>query len=315
MAQNRYGLYPATLTYGGGTPTTLDVQQLGRVGIRANAKRDVIVPSGNVDPSAVIFASGEPEVDWETDDLATVLAVVTPTAGLNCTGGAVFQAQQRADGGTFAGGSTNVAITSKKGFCYPKRLSAKANEPGGAKLQLAYAALYDGTTSGVPALPVAPLVLAAGQALVSTPAFNARFYFGPVYLNAAAVGGVEDWDLDFGIEFKTKLLDGDLWPQVGSIISRKPKLSLTAVDGVTANAIAASLFNAPLAGALALYLRKGAAGGARVADATVGHLKLTIATGAANLESLDIQGQEDGTFKVSVEATGTIAVSTASAIP
>ncbi|HEX5500917.1 MAG TPA: hypothetical protein VFX03_16895, partial [Thermomicrobiales bacterium] len=86
---DRFSLYPATLTYDG--PTTLDVQQIGRIGIRAGGKRDVIVPAGDVDPAAVAFASGEPEVEWETDDLATVLAAVSSTAGLNCTGGAVFQ--------------------------------------------------------------------------------------------------------------------------------------------------------------------------------------------------------------------------------
>ncbi|HEX5499368.1 MAG TPA: hypothetical protein VFX03_09080, partial [Thermomicrobiales bacterium] len=240
---------------------------------------------------------------------------VSPTAGLNCVGGAVFQAQKRADGGAFAGGSTNVTVTSKKGFCYPKRLSAKADEIGGAKLSLVYSALYDGTLSGTPLLPVPPLVFAVAQALTSAPAFNSRFYLGPVYNNAAIVGGVEDWDFDFGIEYKTKLLDGDLWPQVGSIVSRKPKLSLTALDAATANAIANSLFNAPLAGALNLYLRKASPGNARYADSLTDHIKLSIAAGAGNLESIDVQGQEDATFKITAEATGTIAVTIGSAIP
>lgn len=312
MPQDRFGIYPLTLTYAG--PTTLNVQQIGRWGIKPDANKETIIPGGSVDPSAIVLNYGNPSVEFETDDLATILSVVTPSAGLACSGGALFQLQKRADGATFAGGATNVTITSKKGFCYPKTLDVRQDRAGGARLTCEYVAQYDGTTTGTPAVPTDPMAIAANQALASTPAFNARFYLGPVYVNAVEVPGITGYSVDFGIEYRTLRADGDLWPQVGSIFSRKPKFFFTLVKADYAASIG-SLFNAAPAGAIAFYLRKGAPGGARVADATTGHIKITMATGAWNADSLDVQEQDDATLRVACEATGTIAVSTASAIP
>lgn len=311
MSQDRYGLYPATLTYAG--PTTLDIQQIERVGVRPSAQKEIIIPAGNIDPSAVILLMADPAVDFDTDDIATVLAAVSPTAGLALTG-AAFQLQKRADGGAFAAAGTGLSIAATKGFVYPKTLSVAQDGQGGAKLTCEMVAHYDGTTSGSPALPTPALVFADTVTLVSTPAFNARYYLGPIYANAAQIPGVQDWQLDFGIEYKTKRLDGDLAPQIGSIFSRKPKFTFSVLK-VNAQTTIASLFNNAIPGALAFYLRKGAPGGARVADATAEHAKLSMAAGAWNADSIEVQGENDATLKVTAEPTGTIAFSAASAIP
>lgn len=306
---DRYSIYPASL----GAATTLNLQQIDGVNLRSGVKKDVIIPGGLIDPSAVMLLGGEPIVNFKTPDISTVLTAVSLVNGLLCaTAASLIQFQKRLSGGTFAGTLAHVALTNKLGFLVPKKLSVTQDKP--AELELDYHCLYDGTTSGTPAQPVQPLTIAINQTLVSTPQFNTRHYQGPVYANAAQMPGIEGWDIDFGIEVKRLPTDGDLWSRVISIVSRKPKLTCKVSDAAAANTVG-SFFNAALPGALAFYLRLGAAGGARVADATAAHVKITAATGAWHTETMDVQGEGDASTNIEADITGTLAYSAASTIP
>lgn len=310
MAYDRYSGYPASLTYAG--PTTLNLQELHGVSLKPDNKKDEIIPMGNIDRSAVILIGAEPVVTFKTHDISTILTACSLTAGLATIASNLIQFQKRADGGVFASGSAHVVLTNKKGFLVPKRLTVSADKP--AELELEYWCLYDGSTTGTPATPVPPLTIATAQALTSTPAFNGQYYLGPIYANGSQMPSVKDWDIDFGLEYKTITLDGDQWPQVGSIISRKPKLSASFTDVAQANTVG-SVFNAATPGTLAFYLRKGVAGGTRSADSSSNAIKIAAATGAWNVQGIDADNQDDADVKLNAEVTGTLSQTLGTTIP
>ncbi|HWB13344.1 MAG TPA: hypothetical protein VG826_29230 [Pirellulales bacterium] len=311
MAQQRYSIYPASLTSTG--PVTTNLQQIHGVSIKPDSRKDEIIPGGAIDRAAVILQGAAPVVSFKTHDLATIFGVLSPSAGLVCAAGTnLIQYQKRADGGTFASGSSHVVLTNKKGFLVPKRLSASQDRP--VELELDLWCLWDGSTSGTPAVAVPPLTIATASALTSTPAFESEYYMGPVYANSVQLPAVSNWEIDFGIDYQAKAFDGDLWPQTGTIISRKPKITVTSTDDSQAGTIG-SFFNAALPGTLALYCRIGVAGASRSSDASTVHAKFSVTTGAWNVSSLDGDGQDDAMLKADIEPTSTLAVSMASAIP
>lgn len=306
---DRYSIFPATL----GAVATLNLQQVDGVSLKSGDKQDVIIPAGNIDPAAVILLGAEPIVNFKTTDISTVLGACSLTAGLSCvTAPSLIQFQKRVSGGTFAGATSHVVITSKAGFLVPKKLSVSQEKP--AELELDFHALFDGSTTGTPAMPVPPLAIAIGQSLTSTPQFNTRAYQGPVYANAVEVPGIESFEIDFGLEVKALATDGDLWPRVISIVARKPKLTAKCCDAAAANT-AGGFFNAALPGALAFYLRAGAAGAARISDATAAHIKISAATGAWRASGLEGSGQEDASAEIECDVTGLLAASLTATIP
>jgi hypothetical protein len=307
---DRYSMYPAQFTYAG--PTTLNVQEMHGFSIKPNAKKDEVYLGGNVDPSAFILQSAEPVANIKTHDVKTVLTAVSLTAGLATIATSTIQSQKRADGGVFAGGSTNTIYTNKKGFLLPKRLTASVDRP--AELELEFWGLWDGSTTGSPALPIPPFVIATLQALVTSPAFNDEWFLGPVYANGVQIPGIKEFNVDFGLEYKTLIADGDLYPQVGSIVKRRPKKDTKTTDAAQAGTVG-SFFNAATPGTLAFYLRHGVAGAARSSDASTVHIKISAAAGAWDVSDVSGDGSDDVMTSINIDPTGTLAINMASAIP
>lgn len=303
MANERYSLFPASFTYAG--PTTMNLLQMLRDEVRPEVTRDVVIPAGGLDAGAVIISHAEPKARLQTSDLTTFFGAVSASAGLGGITAAAFRRQRRADGGTFAGGSTNVTVTATKGFLYPDSISAEQDNPQGAVLEAIFAALYDGTN--------APLVANTGQALSLTPTFTSKFYLGPVYVNGVQVDGVMSSRVQFGIDFQYGPMNGDVYPRVGSIVARRPVLSFTTkyVDQIAT----AALFGAAPAGTVAFYYWKGVSGGTRVAVASTVHCKLSVASGEWDSEDVSVQEHDDGTATITITPTATLAAAVASAIP
>lgn len=312
MSQDRYSLFPCQVTYTG--PTTLTLAQILSLGIRAGNKKATIIPAGMIDPQAIMLVNADPRCVIGTDDLGTALTAISISAGLACSGGGLFQFQKRADGGTFVGAGANVTLTSTKGFIWPSSITADQDDEKGVQLDLEYAAQWDGTSSGTPALPNPPLAIATAANLTGAAAFVARYFLGPVYLGASILDGVIGWKVDPGIEYRVKRFSGDVWAQTGSIYLRKPRLSFR-VNKVDIAGTVTSLFNASFGSPVNFYCRKGAAGGARVSDATSQHIKITAATGAWSAEDWQVEGEDDTTVTIGVDVTGTLAANLASTIP
>ncbi|HEV3021854.1 MAG TPA: hypothetical protein VGX76_05285, partial [Pirellulales bacterium] len=80
MAQDRFGIYPATFIYAG--PTTLHLKQIHDVSVDAGAKRERPIPGGALDAAATILNNADPMVHLKTKDLNSVFAAVSPSVGL-----------------------------------------------------------------------------------------------------------------------------------------------------------------------------------------------------------------------------------------
>lgn len=303
-ASNRYSIYTSSLVYAG--PTTLNMTQINQWSINPGSNKDRFIAGGNVDPSAAINVHSMPTVEFQTHDLTTVLPVVTISNGLSCTGGATFRLQQRTSGGTFSGGANNVTYSSTVGFAHPTRIEASQDDVNGAVMSCTYYPLWDGSTD--------PLVKNTGVTFSAiAPAFTSKFYLGPVYINAVEMNGVRRVSVDTGIRFDAFKASGDVYCRRGSIVERLPVISF---DVLAAEETAyTSMFNAALAGTIAVYFRKGTDGGSRVVDATAQHTKISATTGAGSPDNISVQGTDDGLVRISVQTTSVLSATVASAIP
>jgi hypothetical protein len=237
---------------------------------------------------------------------------VSPSVGLACPTGGTVQFQKRVDGGAFAGTLSHVILTSTKGMLVPKTLSCDQDQDGGAELDLDYYAQYDGTLTANQ--PTVPLAIATSQTLVDTPTFLSKYFLGPIYLGAGLITAIVGWSLDFGLTYQTKRADGDLWPQVGSIVKRIPIFTFKILNTAYASTVS-SLFVANPGSALTFYLRQGTSGGARLADNAASHIKLATATSGWCVDKMAVSNQDDVTTTILVYPTAAVSVSIVSTVP
>ena len=301
----RHSLYPATFNDGGDN----DLTQMNGFGIRPNSQVAAITPGGALDRAHVGLSSASPVCTFTTRVLAGFFGwdANIPTLGLNCTGGATFRLQRRADGGAFATGANHETYTSTQGFLRPVTLSCSQTDTDGAMLSCEYTPTWDGSTR--------PLVhnTTVDFTLAPAPAFSSRFFCGPVYHNAVQIPSIEGWSYDFGINYTPRAFDGNAFAKEGSIITRSPALTITTADQSVGAAIDA--FMSAVNTSFAAYLQKGASSTDRVAALTAQHVKVTISAGEWHLDEASVQGNEDGSASFMVTPTGTVAVVTNSAIP
>lgn len=304
MALNRYGIYPAIFSGG----STLNLPQLGMAQADPGSTIERVIPSGAVDPAANIVSSGRPTAAIRTLDLKTFFTTVSPSTGFSCTGGALFHYQQRASGGVFSGGSTNIILTSTKGFLLPQRLSA--NENGPADLTAQYLCLYDGTNI--------PFTIAASQSLsdAPSPAFASMYFLGPLYVNAAQVEGIIGVNIDFGITASPRTPDGLVWPTHCPIVRRQPVIGVTFLKAEVLPSTLVSFIHAATAGIIACYFKRGLPGAVRVADASItdSHLKITAASGTYQPAGIEVSGEDDTTVTINILPTAALGVGLAVAI-
>lgn len=296
----RSSIYPATLVGG----STITLQQLHGVTVNPGSNKDIIIPGGSIDPSAVPMVYADPRVSLATYDLVTALGV-SITAGFSITGASLIQYQARTHNATFEGSTSHTLLTINKGFAMISGISASQDGP--AECGLTVFPLYDGTNY--------PLLATTSQSLTSTPTFTSKFGLGPVTVNGTALNGVTAVSIDPGINYVPNRQDGDVFARVGAIYTRMPSISITLTDMASVGTVG-SMFNACLAGTIACYFSKyNGCTGFRVANATTSHCKVSAAAGAWSPESLSVANNDDGSVTMRVQVTGTIAAVTNSALP
>jgi len=307
MAADRFSGYTASFVHAGGT---LDLPQMGSYAVQSNRNITRVSSSGAVDPLAHILASASQMAQIGTQDLAAAFGVISPTAGLACSGASTFRYQKRANAGVFSGSTTNCTLVAQLGFLCPESLSASGDSP--AELSLKFYPFYDGTNL--------PFVTANSVDLsgVTAPAYGSVFYLGPLYLGSTQLEGVTSTRLDFGINFSQIPIDGLVYPKEGMIISRNPSLSVTLLKTSTLHANITNFFSAVVdSDDIKAYFTKGVHGtaAARVAAATTSHCKVTVGTGQMGPDDISVSGESDATITYRINVTSTIALSVASAIP
>lgn len=299
----RFTIYPFTCTIAG--PATLTFDQLKNMGLTLNTQQMAHIPGGAVDVACNYMSNAAPEATFTTHDLAKFFGACGPGSVVPFTAGTAYMIERDLSG-ALANTGSSWAIA--KGTIVPRSLSANQNDVEGAGLQMAMVILDDGTNA-----PIVRASVASMSALSIPPACNSRFYMGPTYFNSVQVPNIESTSIDFGVNYDAKGFNGNPYPTEGSIVTRRPSISLT----TTAMAVDHALdpFMRSAGGAIDVYFQKGSPGTDRVAAATAEHIKISATAGTVTSDSVNVQDNNDGTMTLTITPYGQLSVSTTSTIP
>lgn len=307
---NRYGLYSAFFDNGG---AGLPLPQVRSIGTRTNKSMVTIHPSGAIDPAAHIMSMARPNLSLATRDLATVFGTVSISAGYYCSDGARFMYRRRAVGGAFSASSEHVGQFVEAGFLHCTEISADAESQDAANCALEFIALSNDGGN--------PFTFTDDQAIhadLPAPAYGSSFFMGPAYYNSSLLPGLIRARVRPGISFQSRLCDGGSFPRAAasSINSRNPQIELEFLKVDMADSIIGDLLVAAFSSTLAVYFQKGATNNeGRVAAATSQHVKVSAAAGSWGADDVSVAGEDDATLTILIQPTGTLSLTTASAIP
>jgi|LakMenE18May11ns_1017448.scaffolds.fasta_scaffold9816077_2 hypothetical protein len=296
----RFSIYPFV-------SAGLELRQLDSFSYASNERKAEIIPGGAVDRLHVATGYAEPTFNLVTRDLMQAFGVLTPSSILRTTNGIAY-VQKRADGGTFNASNVHRSYTMAKLDIVPRTLVASQNDTDGAVLTVDVHALFDGTNE--------PVALAENVTLpaLSAPIFNSRYFMGPVYygpsLGRTLLDNVERVEIDFGIGYSKKGFNGSAFPTEGSVITREPIIKVTSTDLLAErlkNIISRGCEDDSGSG-LRIYFQRGAGCDDRVAAATADHLRITAPFYEWTTESINIQGNDDGTVTYTFRPRGTSVV-------
>ena len=220
----------------------------------------------------------KPSASFSSLNVAAVLDAVALT-GVDIDGlGAKLTmfAQAYADGATRAGASLHRKYLISDGLIALGRLSC--THQGDAEITCNVAVAWDGSND--------PIIETDTQSLPASITDAQRYTIGSCVLESVTIPEIRSFELDFGVAVSTEGADSDIWDTHASIRTIQPRLTLRGIDVEWLKAA-----NIPLEGKAishantAVYLRKRAAGGTFVADATEEHIKLTMC-GTAVIEDV-----------------------------
>jgi hypothetical protein len=308
----RFSGYPARFGYA--TGQKLDLTQMQAFELDTNNTKTPVVPVGAVNPTAYITPRARPEFRIRTQDIKTMMDVVDVENGKCFDETSTFILQERADCGTFLTGDTHPARVTTNGFMYAESITAEQDSEDGAILSLRYVPLYDGSNSLVQRDTVD---IAAYTTPALSPAYVGSYFLASAYENSVEISGIISVNLQFNLTFQAAPATPGAWDTIGSIVRRQPEFTYTClkVDNVSADEVTGAAVDT----SYAFYFQKAdvtnAAGDGRVAKATAQHVKVSCTAGDVEVRNLSVDGTEDAAIEVSVKPTGTVAMSTASAIP
>lgn len=305
----RYGLYPANINNGG-----LSLAQVASVALNAGRTVHTVRPGGALDPAANVLSMARPVAQLATHELDAVLAVVSLTAGYDCSAASQLNFQKRAVGGSFTASNSTAHVTQSiaNGFLHITEISASSESESPAQCMMDFIVLSsDGSN------PITDDNDAAinGQ---PAPAFSNVFWHGPVYLGSTQLTGCVATRVRPGIVHQARIPDGAAYPirAASSIVSRQPMIEL---DFINLDHIKNRLTETILStfgSAVSVYFQQGTeATGGRVAAATGTHIAISAATGSWGADNIRVSDTGDATFTVQIMPTGTLSVSRTSTIP
>jgi len=312
MAQTRFSGFPATIKTSG---DDIDLRQLQQFSVNPGASINSLIPMGDVDRAVNTVASAMPEITFSSRDIETVLGGISTTLGVCAEDGGsnslLFRWQERANCGTFEplATATHVGWYAVGGLVCPDTLSASQGDEAGASISCkAWITSTDGHTD--PLTHVDGVDLSAAG--TPTPAFNSRYYLGPVTVGGSLVEGISDVSINFGHNVSSLLFDGDVFPRTATIDTRQPTITFTTSKGDAGAAL--SVFGRS-SGAVSCYLIKGASNGTRVALANAEHVSITASSGLWKHDSASVSDNGDGTISFSVTPLGALAQSLTAVVP
>ena len=193
--------------------------------------------------------------------------------------GVVLYFQRNKQGGTREAqdASNHFSVTVANGLLVPRSLSLP--HQGEAALQAELFAIKSGSTE--------PLVFSAAADLPASvyPSVDAVHTLGPVKFNAATIDGLDNANIDFGLDVAVEARDSDVYPTFVYIRRIQPTITLS---GVHADVLSTLTPDGKYytAQQVIVYGRKRAEGGTFEADATAEHLKFTLGKCRVDWESV-----------------------------
>jgi hypothetical protein len=251
------------------------------IGLKTELRKDAA--DGSPIATHLAIASQEASAGFDT---RAIVAALTACGAMgvsiaSLTAKLTFYAQKVLAGGTRTSGSAHRSYAINAGVLFPTKLSIQHGQD--AVLSYAVIPTWNGTNN--------PIVLAETVSLPTGASETERFSLGPVTVGAVVYDQLSGVDIDFGAQVKAESADGEYWSRFAWIESYAPRIVLRGRK-VTWFKDTAGI---PMLGAVhthantTIFLRKRAAGGTFVADATAQHVKFT----AAGIATID----EPGTFR------------------
>lgn len=258
---------------------------IGRTALRTGSEVRQESSSGEAYARFQALYAQKPMAEFQTRQLATALGLCALTgAALTSAAPLIVYAQKHTEGGTRTSGGNHRAFTINEGLLLPRRLSVE--HQGDAVIDYEALATYDGANE--------PIALAENQSLPSLSDDNERFTLGPVTLHngssAFTFPQIRRLEIDFGIAAETVGADSDIWDTSSHIMEIQPVLRLSGIDTEWFKNTVLPLTGLNIGHASTkIFLKKRAAGGTFVADATAAHIKFT-AAGLATIDGLEGSG-------------------------
>lgn len=177
--------------------------------------------SGAVDPTHVSVGKIQPEIGFNTTAIKTALANVGGISGAALANDTFYFQRLLADGKR-GGASLNIKVVAASGIIVPTQLRAAQS----GEALLGYRAVPR-SSNGV----LSPLAFTTLQSLETGQDQVSEVYtMGPVTINGAALPGVEDVLLDFGINLEIITCDGGTYPTFVGIQTRAPFFTIRTFD-------------------------------------------------------------------------------------
>jgi hypothetical protein len=253
-----------------GTPVILG--GITRVGLRINSQVQAMPTTGEAYARFIALYGQKVVPTFETVHVARALTncalsglkIAAASAG---TGLTTYQ-KSIAEGGIRTSGANHDTHNFKEGLLYPTGI--EVDHQGDARISYDLCCTYDGTNN--------PVVIATGVSLPTAPTDTERFTLGPVTLGGVAFTQHTGYSINFGIKVNSEGAESDIWDTFCWIENVEPTITIRGVDKKWFDAAFVPLTGLAMTHAnTKLYLKKRAAGGTFVANATAEHIKVTMA--------------------------------------
>lgn len=241
--------------------------------------------SGSPTISDQFIQSADPIGEVTSVDIGGFCSIFGVAGSLIADGSTVqIPYHKRTNGGTFAGGSTNVlvkGVTDNPVMLVPGSITAPTMGAVTAQGQAHFLAA-DGETQ--------PWDVLTGQALVAQ-SFQAMYGLGKVYLNAVQVPEQIGFTVNFGIGLSEKKhYDGAPYPSRLYIEEFNPSIEFSQEDFNHLDTISGGLATT----SLVVWIRKRKTGATYWADNEAVHIKLSFASGFTTMQQVSAQDTKNG---------------------
>ena len=306
-----FGLYGVQIDTATGANEFLSGMQSIRLALNNGKTRNS--GDGFVDDSFVALMTQAPRITMITTDVKRALDLIG-IAGLKIdsdggSDGVEIWWEQVDEGGIRKAGAVHMKLTVNEGLMVIRRISV--NHTGVMQAEIELVTTHDGTND--------PIVAAENQLLEGTRLIDEQFTLGPVNINATRIEGIQNLEIDFGIQERARGGDGEVFPTFVYIPFRQFVINWGTTDPTVLVSLIGTTGAKQLAADSEFYFRKLDEGGTRVAEAVAEHIKVTMGKGRHDIsEQTTEHKSETATTGVSVPSSDAgaapVVISTASAI-